>query len=169
MCFCGTLWYWIAVFALYGLMWPYMALYGLMWLCMVLLLLFTAMAMCGLIRLSMDLCDLVWSWTVLNGPVLPFSNLVLCGILWSFMAEYRLFSRSYCRSKFIWSCYTRLRELFPDVEFTGVFSIHDVLHFDASYCCETNSRLREMTLEYDDVDHWHCLHPCSYVSGSESD
>ena len=46
------------------LLWHIMVLnccvYHLMWPRMVLLL-FTAMAMCGLIRLSMDLCDLVWS------------------------------------------------------------------------------------------------------------
>ena len=40
--------------------WPCVVLYGLMWPHFVLLL-FTAMVMCGLIRLSMALCDLVWS------------------------------------------------------------------------------------------------------------
>ena len=77
--------------ALYGFMWlvwPYVALKGIMWHRMVLLLC-TAMVMCGLIRLSMDLCDLVWSCMAFYGLVI-----VLYRILWSFMAEYRLFSRS---------------------------------------------------------------------------
>ena len=59
---CGTLWYWIVVFALYG---PYVSSYGLV------------VAFYGHRH--------VWS----------FMALALYGLLWSFMAEYRLFSRSF--------------------------------------------------------------------------
>ena len=61
MCFCGTLWYLIVVFALYGHVWPCVVSNDLVWPRMVLLLLFTAMAMCGLIRFSMAFCDMMWS------------------------------------------------------------------------------------------------------------
>ena len=54
MCFYGTLWCLIVVFASYGLVWPCMALYGL-----ALLLLFTAIAICGLIQFRMEFCDMV--------------------------------------------------------------------------------------------------------------
>ena len=84
MCFCGTLWYWIAVFAMYGLMWPRMFL----------MLLFIAMTMHGHIRISMALCVLEWTCMALFGHVWPF--------LWPFVVFY-------CRiSSFlavIWSCF----------------------------------------------------------------
>ena len=50
--FCGTLWYWIAVIALYCLMWPCMALCGLVWPCL---------ALFGLFWPCLALCGLIWS------------------------------------------------------------------------------------------------------------
>ena len=77
--FCGTLWYWIA---LYGLVWPCMPLYGLVWPHMVLLLLFMAIAVCCLIQLSMALwlCDLSWSWRAFL-----WSYMAFWGFIWHFM------------------------------------------------------------------------------------
>ena len=89
----GILFPWLPCMALCGLVWPYAAVCGinvLLWPRMVLLI-FTAMAKCGLARLSMTL----WNLLVVCFYIYFYGLfVVLYHILWSFMAEYRLFSRS---------------------------------------------------------------------------
>ena len=81
-CVCGTLWYWIVVFALYGFVWSCMDLWDLIRPRMVLML-FTVI-------IWLSLRDLLWTSMALYGLVWPFYSL-----LWSHMAIYGLFSRSY--------------------------------------------------------------------------
>ena len=76
--------------AVFGLARPYVALFGL-WPRMVLIL-FTAMNKYGLIGTSMALCVIVLACMGLYGLVRPC--MALKAILWSFIAENHLDSRS---------------------------------------------------------------------------
>ena len=88
-CLCGTLWYWIVLFALYGFVWSYMALWGLIRPRMVLMMLFTVI-------IWLSLRDLLWSCMALNGLVWPCIALyclvlpciALYGLVWPFMVSY---------------------------------------------------------------------------------
>ena len=96
--FCGTLWFWIAVFALYGLMWvalnewSYQASYGLV---------------------AFHGHGYVWPHLTWYGVVWP--SVVLYGLLWQNI----VFSRGH-RSKFIWSCFYQ-RSIFVKIIFTANF------------------------------------------------
>ena len=92
--FRNILWYWIAIVALYGLVWHCVALCRLVSPCVALcrlvsprmdLLLFNAIVMCGLIRLNMALSNLVWScmaWPCMAWPCMAFlRTLVLLSLV----------------------------------------------------------------------------------------
>ena len=133
MCFCGKSWYWIAVFALYGLMWPYMPLCGLVWPYVASYGLDVAfhgheyvwpqLKWYGLVWPSMALYGLAWPCMAFYGllwPCIAFDGLLWP--LWSFIAFYGpllpfmalcgllwqniVVSRG-IKSKFIWSCWFR--------------------------------------------------------------
>ena len=66
-----------------GRAWPYVALHDLVWPCM---------ALCGL-DVAFHGHDYVWPHKNSHGLVCP-SMVFKSGLKWSFMAEYRVFSRS---------------------------------------------------------------------------
>ena len=75
--FCGTMrWYWIAVFALYGLMWSRMAFFGNVW---------PYVALCGLIC---SCCCFSLQWPCVSQS--EFASMALCVIVRSCMAFFGL-------------------------------------------------------------------------------